>query len=342
MLRRAFFRLMAGTAALCCCPDRSLWAADPLSKGMVTFTFDDGLASVHQNALPIFKKRKFKATAAIIASRVQTADNDDYLSVPQLRDMARAGWEIASHSLTHTRPISIPRFYNQEPIQGWTPDDGTGETFQTQYDYDLIAGIYQDDDPLIEVENLVELHKKKGAYFYDRPIAELHVNPKRQAAPENLNIRAGSYQREMDVSKQKLEALGFSIKTYVAPYNYWPNDMKETSRSYYEQAVTGRDADNRPESFDPYAIRRFMMHHDDSVTQLTRLIRENALDSGGWVVFCFHGVGTSVAGWEPYPTEKLDAVTKYVETEGILVVTIEEGAKIMRKLTGDSLQTKRS
>lgn len=341
MQRRTFFRMLAGTAALCCCPGRELWAADPLKKGMVTFTFDDGLASVHEHALPIFKKRRLKATAAIIASRVQMTDNDDYLSVPQLNDMVRAGWEIASHSLTHTRPISIPHYYNQEPIVGWTADDQTGETFQTQYDYDLIAGIYQDGDPLVEVENLAELHKKKGSYFYDRPIAELHVNPKRVATPENLNIRAGSYQREMDVSKQKLKDLGFSINTFVAPYNYWPNDMKETSKSYYSQAVTGMDTDNRPESFDPYAIRRFMMHERDSVAHVTRLIKENALDFGGWVVFCFHGVGSSV-GWEPYSADKLDAVTKFVETEGIPVVTIEEGAKIMRKLTGDSSQTKRS
>lgn len=335
--------MLAGTAALCCCcPAGSLRAADPLKRGMVTFTFDDGLSSVHQNALPIFKKRKFKATAAIIASRVQMADNDDYLTVAQLRDLERCGWEIASHSLTHTRPVSIPRYYNQEPITEWVVDDKGCETFQTQYDYDLIAGIYQDDEPLEEVESLAELHKKKGTYFYDRPIAELHVNPRRMAAPGQLNIRAGSYQREMEASKRKLDDLGFAVRTFVAPYNYWPDDMKETSKSYYAQAVTGKDSDNRAETFDPYAIKRFMMHEKDSVAQVTRLIRENALEFGGWVVFCFHGVGASVAGWEPYPTEKLDAVTQFVEDEGIPVVTIEEGAKLMRKLTGVPSQTERS
>ncbi len=296
---------------------------------MVTFTFDDGIESVYKYALPVLKRRNQIATAGLIAGRLNSG-NDDYMTVDQARELAAAGWEIASHSLTHTRPISIPKYYSQELIPGWSVDTHNSKTYQTQYDYDIISGIYQDGKPLTEVEKLDQLERTPGTYYYDRPIAELHVHPWRGGAPEDLDIRAGSYQRELEQSHQVLTDLGFKVSTYVAPYNYWPDDMKETSKYYYSNACTGKDSDNRIGSFDPYAIRRFMVHEKDSTASLIRLLQENALTHGGWVIFCFHGVGDSI-GWEPYSVEKLDAVSAWIAQQGIPMVTVEQGSKIMRE-----------
>lgn len=341
MQRRSFLGLLAGAGALAFAPLRSAHAAQAgsapakgqgLGKGMVSFTFDDGIATVYKYALPMLRRRKQVATAGLIASRL-TSDNDDYMTVAQAKELAATGWEIASHSLTHTRPISIPKYYSQEPVTGWSMDTQASHIYQTQYDYDIIAGIYQDGKPLVEVENLEQLEAHPGSFYYDRPIAELHVHPVRGGPPDDLDIRAGSYQRELEQSHQVLTDLGFKISTYVAPYNYWPDDMKETSRYYYSQACTGKDSDNRAATFDPYAIRRFMVHSKDSATALIRLVQENALEHGGWVIFCFHGVCDSI-GWEPYPVEKLDALSAWIAEQGLPMVTVEQGARIMREAAG--------
>jgi hypothetical protein len=305
----------------------SLGAEGRLPKGMVTFSFDDGIISSYQNGLPILKSRGQLATAGIVASRV-TSGNEDYMTVDHVRELAKNGWEIASHSLTHTRPIQIPKTYDQEPISGFCVDEKGHDHFHAQYDYDLIAGLYQDDKPMSEVENVQQLIDTPGTYWYDRPIGELHVHPFRGGDPEALNIRAGSYQRELEESKRILIGLGFDVDSYIAPYNYWTDDVEAMSKRYYARACTGRDSDNRPASFDPYAIKRFMVHSKDSAQSLIRIIKDHAVEYGSWVVFCIHGVGDSM-GWEPYPSESLDAVSAWVAEQKIPVVTVRQGTAIM-------------
>ena len=332
MNRRRFLGTMAACAACAAFPAglRAAPAALPLPRGMLTFTFDDGIASNYVYALPIFKQLGLKATAGIVASRV-TSGNNDYMTVDQVRELESNGWEIASHGLTHTRPIQIPKTYEEELIHGWHADERVPGVFQGQYDYERIAGLYQDGGPLREAETLKEVESTKGTFWLDRAIAELHVNPVRGGDPANLNIRAGSYQREMEQSRTVLTGLGFTVDTYIAPHNYWTDDVEALSKRYYSRACTGKDSDNRPASFDPYAIRRFMMHTKDSPQSLMRIIKDHALTQGGWVVFCFHGVGDST-GWEPYSAEGLSAVASWAIGENIPVVTVRQGAAIMAGL----------
>jgi len=167
-----------------------------------------------------------------------------------------------------------------------------------------------------------------GVYWLDRAIAELHVRPWRTGDPSTLNIAAGSYQREMEQSKSVLLSMGFDVDTYIAPHNYWTDDVEVLSRKIYTRACTGRDSDNRPDTFNAHAIRRFMVHEKDSVQSLSRIIKDHSLEHGGWVVFCFHGVGDNL-GWEPYPADKLDQLAAWVAQEGIPMVTVREGAKAM-------------
>ena len=330
MNRRRFLSMLPAFAAAATLP-YPLWAAEkPLPRGMVTFTFDDGLLSNYNYALPIFKSRSQVATAGIVASRVASGNND-YMNVEQVRELERGGWEIASHSLTHTRPVQIPKTYEQEPVGGWHVDDKDPLHFQTQYEYERIAGLYQDGKPLQEVESLAELSATVGSYWLDRCIAELHVRPFRGGDPSELGIRAGSYQREMEESKRVLTELGFNVDTYIAPHNYWTDDVEAISRRYYSRACTGRDSDNRPASFNPFAVKRFMAHAKDTPQSYMRIIKDHCLEHGGWVVFCFHGVGDKT-GWEPYPAEGLDAILAWVAEQNIPVVTIRAGSQIMADL----------
>jgi len=83
------------------------------AQGMVSLTFDDGLASTWKHAFPILRQYQQKATVGIICSRLFMQD-DDYMTTEQTLDLHRNGWEIVSHSLTHKRPSDIPLHYSDE------------------------------------------------------------------------------------------------------------------------------------------------------------------------------------------------------------------------------------
>lgn len=78
-------------------------------RGLVGITFDDGYASVLDAALPLLRRHGFRATAFIITERLGGSNDWDegpsfpLLTVDGVRELARAGIEIGSHSATHPR-----------------------------------------------------------------------------------------------------------------------------------------------------------------------------------------------------------------------------------------------
>ena len=95
----------------------------------VVITFDDGNSDVFQNAFPIMHEMGFVGTFYIVANRLQSKY---YVNVEQLQEMASDGWEIGSHSMSHTDltiDYSSARF---EIIQSrLTLEGATGETINT-------------------------------------------------------------------------------------------------------------------------------------------------------------------------------------------------------------------
>lgn len=64
----------------------------------VIITFDDGNEDNYGYAFPIMQKFGFIGAVYIVANRLSA---DGFLSAEQLKEMAAAGWEIGSHSMTH-------------------------------------------------------------------------------------------------------------------------------------------------------------------------------------------------------------------------------------------------
>ncbi|MBF0481106.1 MAG: polysaccharide deacetylase family protein [Desulfovibrionaceae bacterium] len=318
---RIFFMALAAFLTL-------LAAGSQALATMVSLTFDDGLAGAYNSAYPVLKKYGAPGVSGIITGRIDPA-NDDYMSWEQIRELSAAGWEIVSHSVNHARPIQVPVFYSQEPIHGWTRDSPDAPIYQAHYDYELITGLFENGKPLKEVETIKELNYKPGSFFFDRVIEELHIRPFNPPEdPSSLDIRAFSYEREMEQSKKDLIEHGIEAKTFVAPYNYWTDDVREASKRYYQYAVIGKGEDNRPGSYDPYGIKRFMVHKDDTVASLMRIVTQNAVDKNSWVIFCLHGIGDNT-GWEPWSADKLDKFVAWLRQENIDIVTVAEGARRM-------------
>ncbi|MEI6126369.1 MAG: polysaccharide deacetylase family protein [Pseudomonadota bacterium] len=297
--------------------------------GMVSLTFDDGLSGTYRYAFPLLKKYNQAGTVGIIYNRA-VSGNDDYMTVEQVLNLQKHGWEVASHSMTHKRPIEIPAFYRDEPIKSWTIDNKKAHTYQALYEYPLISCIVENGDSMLqELYALPQVEEKKGSFYFDRVIEELHIRPVNPVSPAKLDIRSGSYEREMEASRKELEKLGFKVSTYITPYNYWTDPLKEASKAYYDYVVTGFDSDNRRESFDPHCITRMVVHNDETVSSLMRTIKAKAVQHDDWVVLCLHEVGDGI-GWEPWSAQKLDRLCAWLKKENIPVVTISQGAALFK------------
>jgi len=70
----------------------------PLPARTIVFTFDDGYADAYQNAYPILKKYNFTGTFYVVTSFV---GRPGYMTWEQIVEMAQAGMDIQSHSMTH-------------------------------------------------------------------------------------------------------------------------------------------------------------------------------------------------------------------------------------------------
>jgi len=64
----------------------------------IVITFDDGDNTVYSQAYPIMREFGFSGVNYLVASYVGA---EGYMNVDQLKELAGAGWEVGSHSMTH-------------------------------------------------------------------------------------------------------------------------------------------------------------------------------------------------------------------------------------------------
>jgi peptidoglycan/xylan/chitin deacetylase (PgdA/CDA1 family) len=65
----------------------------------VLITFDDGDLDVYTNAFPILQKYNYVATFYVVENYI---NGKDMVTTDQLKELINAGWEIGSHSKTHS------------------------------------------------------------------------------------------------------------------------------------------------------------------------------------------------------------------------------------------------
>ena len=87
--------------------------ADRLATGKsmdkyVALSFDDGYTDNYTEAFPLLQKYGARATFSIINSKI---GGKIYMNAEQLREMQRAGMEIASHTFSHNRLEDIDPIY---------------------------------------------------------------------------------------------------------------------------------------------------------------------------------------------------------------------------------------
>lgn len=76
-----------------------LYHGGPLPRRPVVITFDDGYRDVYVNAFPIMQRFGFTGTVYVVANRLNA---DGFLDLETMKILVEHGWEIGSHSMTHT------------------------------------------------------------------------------------------------------------------------------------------------------------------------------------------------------------------------------------------------
>ncbi len=71
----------------------------------VVITFDDGYKSVYANAFPVMRQYGFPGVNYIIA---EALSGQGRMTRAELQELAGAGWEVGSHSLSHLNLMNFP------------------------------------------------------------------------------------------------------------------------------------------------------------------------------------------------------------------------------------------
>jgi peptidoglycan/xylan/chitin deacetylase (PgdA/CDA1 family) len=109
---------------------RAIIDGEPLPPRPVVITFDDGHYSVYKYAYPIMQQHGFVGVAYIVGNRLKSVG---FMGAPQLQEMVEAGWEVGSHSFTHSdltlnHSIAYDEIYYSRKVIG-EAIDGNVRTF---------------------------------------------------------------------------------------------------------------------------------------------------------------------------------------------------------------------
>ncbi len=85
-----------------------------LPRRPIVISFDDGYKDVFDNAFPIMEQNGFTGTVYVVANRLKA---DGFLQEEQLQALLDHGWEVGSHSMTHTELVQNHALVRQEILQ---------------------------------------------------------------------------------------------------------------------------------------------------------------------------------------------------------------------------------
>jgi peptidoglycan/xylan/chitin deacetylase (PgdA/CDA1 family) len=82
----------------------------------ILITFDDGTRSIYDSAFPVMQKYGFTGVAYIVNNYMDSQDQI-YMRPEQVKELAAAGWEVGSHSLSHIDLTHFPERQRNEIVE---------------------------------------------------------------------------------------------------------------------------------------------------------------------------------------------------------------------------------
>ncbi len=289
---------------------------EPPENGAVVFVYDDGPITDYTQAFPAHRAFDAPATTGIVSEWVGRENfmNRDWMGVEHLAELSDAGWEIASHTAEHTTVGTY------ELVEDATRNDervyptGVRHGFWTPKDVEVTDG-----DRTVRVTatgrgeddtgRYVELAEPLGASF---AAGETVVRYPKDVMKEAV---AGS--------KQDLQAQGFEVETFLAPYD----DFDAWSQAFVDDHYVGvANGDhgrriNDPSKYAPYQTRRayFIEFTEPKLVQrdLDEIAQRGAL-----------GVFGAHTHKEKVTEDRIRTTLEWIEERDIEVVTLRNAVEI--------------
>jgi peptidoglycan/xylan/chitin deacetylase (PgdA/CDA1 family) len=130
-----------------------------LPEKPIVLSFDDGYLGQYTDAMPILRKKGW-------AGQLNLKSEGSDLSSKEVKKMIKAGWEIASHTITHADLTTISAEQLDDEISG-SRDELEKDLGITIENFCYPAGVYND-----EVVAAVEAAGYRGATTVDPGLAE--------------------------------------------------------------------------------------------------------------------------------------------------------------------------
>lgn len=116
MRKIASIGALVAIVAVCCLSLPKHANAASLTKGYVSFTFDDGDQTLYSNVRPIFSKYSLPGTCYIVTDYV---GDDTHVTWNQIKTLqSKNGWEVGNHTKSHKSLIGLTDQEVMDQLQG--------------------------------------------------------------------------------------------------------------------------------------------------------------------------------------------------------------------------------
>lgn len=224
---------------------------DPPEGGAVVFVYDDGPMEDYTQALPAHQAFDAPATTGIVSEWIgrENFQNNGCMDVEQLEELVDAGWEIASHTTEHTAVGTLPLAEDANPSDARIYPEEIRHGYHRGKTLEITDGERT-------IHRAVADYGSDGVGRYidlEEPVGE-------PCAAGDTIVRYPEEQVDeaMGKSKRDLEALGFEIETFLAPYDNFDDYSRGFATEYYA-GIANADHGSRindPDGFDPFHTKR--------------------------------------------------------------------------------------
>ncbi len=253
---------------------------------MITFTFDDGYVSTLRQAAPILREFGMSGTVGAICNRVLWTNTPRYMGVDELRQLADAGWEVASHSLFHRRLPQLPPSYDDEAAD-WRYDPDS-DAFVADCRWEDVGTVVYEKEYLERAPSLERLHEMPSGFVLQPKFARIYARTG-DGPKVGGELRLGSAEREIAESRRVLEENGFDIRSFIVPYSMWPDHLHQFGARYYPIVATVRGGPNVARSVTRATLSRFSVNKDRPISEIIKRIKAHS-QRQSWSIICFHDI----------------------------------------------------
>ncbi|MDG5758512.1 polysaccharide deacetylase family protein [Natronococcus sp. A-GB1] len=222
-----------------------------IDGGAVVFTYDDGPMEDYEQAFPVHQEFDAPASAGIVTEWVGREDfnDNDWMDVEHLEELAEAGWEINSHTTAHTALGEFELVEDVEPDDTRVYPEERNHGFHLEYDIEITDG----ENSVVRTVVASDSDEIGGYLEFDEPIGESF------AAGETVERYPEELMHEfLGDSKAQLEEWGFEVDTLLAPYDVCDEWTIEFASEYYDGIANVNPGSmlNDREEFDPFDTHR--------------------------------------------------------------------------------------